>query len=114
MIFDKHDNLYIIDSGNKRGLILDSSMNVITSFGESENLYYPRGIYVIDSRVLNKEYIYITDYDQTTFDGRVIRYIYDLNTHEVTLDKEMHTPSSWILEVDNYVYKPIKIAVSEN
>ena len=114
MIFDKYDNLYIIDSGNKRGLILDSSMNVITSFGESENLYYPRGIYVIDSRVLNKEYIYITDYDQTTFDGRVIRYIYDLNTHEVTLDKEMHTPSSWILEVDNYVYKPIKIAVSEN
>ena len=114
MMFDEFDNLFIVDSGNKRGLILDDSLNVVTSFGESEDLFYPRGIYVIKSPIPDQEYIYITDYNQQNYVGRVIRYIYDLNTHTVSLDKIMLSPSSWILEVDGYVYKPIKIAVSDN
>lgn len=114
MVFDKNDNLFIVDSGNKRGLVLDNNLNVVTSFGASEELFYPRGIYVIDSPVENKEYIYITDYNQETYVGRVIRYIYDLDLKTVTLDTIMLSPSSWILDVDGYVYKPIKIAVSDN
>ena len=115
MVFDEQDNLFIVDSGNKRGLVLDSSMNVITSFGEAEELTYPRGIFVIKAEEENKEYIYITDYNQAdTTSGKVVRYIYDLTTQVVTLDKVMGKPASWILETDNYVYKPIKVAVSDN
>ena len=115
MVFDEYDNLFIVDSGNKRGLVLDSSMNVVTSFGEAEDLAYPRGIFVIKAEEENKEYIYITDYNQAdTESGKVVRYIYDLTTQVVTLDKVMGKPASWILETDNYVYKPIKVAVSDN
>ena len=114
MVFDEHDNLFIVDSGNKRGLILDKTMNVIKSFGDADNLSYPRGIYVIKAEDTNKEYIYITDYNQDSGVGKVVRYIYDLNSKAVSKDKEMLTPSSWILETDGYKYKPIKIAVSDN
>lgn len=114
MMTDAYDNLFIADSGNKRGLILDSGFNVITSFGENENLTYPRGIYVISGEQASTEYIYLTDYDSKNQIGRIIRYLYDLTLKTVKLDKIYGTPSSWMLTVDNYVYKPIKIAVSSN
>ena len=118
MVFDEYDNLFIVDSGNKRGLVLDSSLSVVCDFGLGENLAYPRGIYVIKAEDASKEYIYITDYDSKSDNketaGRIIRYTYDLNLKTVELDTIMYSPSSWILETDGYVYKPIKIAVSDN
>lgn len=117
MVFDKYDNLFIIDTGNNRGLILDSNLSVITDFAVEEHLSNARGIFVVDAKGdghIDKEYIYITDYNKDTYVGRILRYLFDINTYEVTLDKEFLTPSSWILESDNYVYKPIKVAVSNN
>jgi len=107
MIFDEDNYLYIADTGNARVLILDSDLNVIKSFGEGF-LTNPRGIYVLDN------YIYVTDYDTKTLTGRILIYEYDKGLNNVTLYKEYFSPTSWILEVDGYIYKPLKIAVSEN
>jgi len=107
MVFDSEDYLYLCDTDNKRILICDPNMNVINSFGE-DKLYKPRGLYYLDGN------IYVTDYNGDTQEGKIFIYNYDKGTNTVTLDKEFGKPKSWILDVDGYVYKPIKIAVSNN
>lgn len=107
MIIDNDDYLYIADTGNKRIVVLDNNLAPIYAFG-SDKLVYPRGIYKLDND------IYITDYDSKTQTGRILIYEYDKSSNTATLKKEFFTPTSWILETDGYIYKPIKIAVSEN
>lgn len=116
MITDEFNNLFIADTGNNRGLILDSSMTVRADFGLTEELSNARGIYVVDATQDSKvgEYIYLTDFNSTTNVGRILRYLFNTTTYEVTLDKIFYSPSSWVLDSETYVYKPIKIAVSSN
>lgn len=107
MVIDSDDYLYIADTGNKRILVLDNALNPIYSFGE-DTLSYPRGIYKLDNN------IYITDYNSLKQIGRILVYEYNKELNTATLKKEFFTPSSWMLETDGYIYKPLKIAVSEN
>ncbi len=107
MTIDEDDYVYIADTGNKRILVLDNNLNPILSFG-SDTLVYPRGIYKLGDD------IYITDYDSKTQTGRIVIYTYDKSLNTATFKKEFFTPNSWILETDGYIYKPLKIAVSEN
>ena len=112
MAIDEDDYVYIADTGNKRILVLNSNLEPVYSFGNDDDdehkLSYPRGIYIRDN------YIYVTDYDSKTQTGKIFIYEFDKEHLEATLYKEYGTPTSWILETDGYIYKPIKIAVSEN
>lgn len=125
MTMDEYDNLYIADTDNKRGLILDKDLNVVTSFGDNDgvdSLYRPTGIYVLDSPVNMVKYIYVCDYmvltneDSTITNlGRILRYTYNVETKVVSLERIFNKPSSWILESESaFKYEPTKIAVSAN
>lgn len=106
---DKDGFIYIADTGNKSIVILDKDNNYLTHFG-SDNLVKPTGLFVRDNK------IYIADYgeasDNTT--GKVSIYQFDKLTNEVTLIENRYRPSSKILEIDNFVYRPTKISVDSN
>lgn len=106
---DADDYCYIADTGNKRIIILDQDLQFVTSFGE-EQLYQPYGIFV------RENVIYVADYglpdDKTT--GQVVLYNFDKVTKLVTLKEVRGTPDSKVLEIDNFVYRPKKIAVDTN
>ncbi|NLG82895.1 MAG: hypothetical protein GX490_10345 [Bacilli bacterium] len=103
------DTIFVADTGNKRIVVLNNNYELITTFGE-DRLTTPTGVYVRD------DYIYIADFgkedDLTT--GRVFIYQYDKELGEVSFYKELGRPESRILEVDQFIYRPEKIAVDKN
>ncbi len=114
LFIDDEDYMYIADTGNKRILILNQALEVLYSFG-SELLIKPLGIYVVD------DYIYVADYGlgQTNADlGSIYIWHFDKtkNTIEEAIDlvDTLSTPSSDILEVDGFIFRPMKIAVDTN
>ena len=106
---DAQDYCYIVDTGNKRIVILDDQLQYVTSFGETE-LYQPNGIFV------REDVIYVADYglpdDKTT--GQIVLYDFDRITKTVALKEVRGTPNSKVLEIDNFIYRPRKIAVDTN
>ena len=114
MTFDSEDYLYIADTGNKRVVILNPDYDVVASFG-NDFLIKPLGITVVD------DLIYVADYGlgQATTDlGAIYIWQFDkskLGTDEaITLRSTFSTPSSSILEVDGFIFRPMKIAVDQN
>lgn len=108
LFIDENDYLFISDTGHKQIVILDDNHNYLTSFGD-DRLNDPRGLYVCDNL------IYIADYglpnDNTT--GRIVIYEYDKTTNTVTFIEERGRPISPILEIDNFSFRPEKIAVDQ-
>ncbi|NLD26692.1 MAG: hypothetical protein GX661_04950 [Acholeplasmataceae bacterium] len=109
LFIDSDDYLYVLDSGNKRVVILDENNEYLTSFGE-DKLNQPRGIYVRDER------IYIADYGKIddNASGRIFIYSYDKELNQVSFLEELPRPNSIVLQVENFIYRPEKIAVDSN
>lgn len=109
LFIDKDDTLYIANTKDKEILILDRNFNYINSFG-SDVLNEPLGIFVRD------EYIYVADFgvEDDKESGKIAVFKYDKVANTVTLDKTYKSPSSRLLEVDNFIYRPEKIAVDKN
>jgi hypothetical protein len=109
LFIDSEDYLYLLDSGNKRVVILNDNNEYLLSFGE-DRLLQPRGIYVRGER------IYIADYgandDNTS--GRIYIYTYDKTLNTVAFLEELPRPNSIVLQVENFIYRPEKIAVDAN
>ncbi len=109
LFIDSEDYLYIVDSGNKRVVILDENNEYITDFGEGI-LNQPRGIYVRDNLIYIADYGLIDDNNS----GRIFIFTFDKDLKEVNYLKEFGRPSSIVLEIDNFIYRPEKIAVDAN
>ncbi|MBI9009542.1 MAG: hypothetical protein JEZ05_05870 [Tenericutes bacterium] len=114
MFIDEDDYMYIADTGNQRIVILDPDLEVVTSFG-TDLLVKPLGIHVVD------DFIYVADYGlgKTNEDlGSIYIWEFDKEAIDpetsITLVDTFSTPSSHILEVDNFIFRPIKIAVDKN
>ena len=109
LFIDKEDYFYVCDTGNKRVVILDKDWTYITEFG-SDILIKPNGLFV------RNEYIYVTDFgdNQKTDTGKVAVYKFDKNLKAATLDKIFSRPSGSLMEVDDFLYRPMKIAVDSN
>lgn len=109
-IFIDHDDyIYIADTNAKQIVILDNNHNYVTKFG-SDTLFKPLGIYVRDN------IIYVADYgiasDNST--GQVVLFEFDKASSLVTLKEIRKTPTSKVLEIDRFIYRPQKIAVDAN
>ncbi|MFA7075770.1 MAG: YIP1 family protein [Candidatus Izemoplasmatales bacterium] len=114
LFIDSDDYMYVADTGNKRVVILNENQEVLFSFG-SETLIKPLGIFVVD------DLIYVADYGlgQVNSDiGSIYIYKFDKTKtvleEAITLDRVYQTPSSPILEKENLIYRPTKIAVDNN
>ncbi len=114
LFIDKEDYLYIADTGNQRIVILNPDYEIVASFGE-DKLIKPLGIYVVD------DLIYVADYGlgQVNSDiGSILVYQFDKTKtdilEQITLVSEFSTPSSPILEAEQLIFRPTKIAVDNN
>ncbi|MBO7536471.1 MAG: hypothetical protein J6T34_04975 [Bacilli bacterium] len=109
LFIDKEDYFYVCDTGNKRVVILDKDWTYITEFG-SDLLIKPNGIFV------RNEYIYVTDFgdDLDTHSGKTVVYKFDKDLGTVTYDKTFGRPTGSLMEVDDFLYRPMKIAVDSN
>jgi len=114
LFIDNEDYMYIADTGNKRVVILNPNYEVVFSFGE-DKFIKPLGIHVVDNL------IYIADYGlgQVNSDIGAI-YVYEFDKTKIDLEEaivlknEFKTPSSPILEAENFLFRPTKIAVDKN
>lgn len=106
---DNEDYVYIADTNSKQIVILDKDHNFVTKFG-SDVLLKPTGLYVRDN------VIYVADYglanDNTT--GQVVLFNFDKSLKLATLKEKRKTPTSKVLEIDKFIYRPQKIAVDVN
>jgi hypothetical protein len=109
MFIDDMDFLYVLDSGKKRVLVFDDNYEFVTSFGE-DRLLRPLGIFVRDGLV------YIADYGlpEDTTSGRVHVYHFDHLTSDATHQISHARPSGPVLEINQFIYRPQKIAVDLN
>lgn len=109
LFIDKEDYFYICDTGNKRIVILDKDWKFICEFG-SDILLQPNGIFVRD------EYVYVTDFGDPNDNssGRVYIYKFDKVNKEASLYKTYGRPSGSLMETDDFLYRPMKIAVDTN
>ena len=109
LFIDSEDYFYICDNGNKRVVILDKDWNYILEFG-SDILIDPRGLFV------RNEYIYVADYGDTsdTTSGKIAIYKFDKDLKKVVLDKTFSRPDGSLMTVDNFSFRPTKIAVDSN
>lgn len=114
LFIDSDDYIYIADTGNQRVVIMNSDLQVLMSFG-NDLLIKPLGIFVVD------DYIYIADYGlgQTNEDlGAIYKFYFDKTKatveEAISLEQTFSTPSSYMLEVDNFIFRPTKIAVDDN
>ena len=109
LFIDKEDYFYVCDTGNKRIVILDNSWNYILEFG-SDILIQPTGIFVRD------EYIYVADFGDTldNYSGKIAVYKFDKGLKTVSLSKTFARPDGSLMEVDDFLYRPTKIAVDTN
>lgn len=109
LFVDQDDYFYVVDTGNKKVIIFDEMYQFITSFGE-DILLKPTGIYVRD------DMIYIADYGipEDISSGRLHIYQFDKSTQTVTHNNSFSRPSSPVLEINQFIYRPQKIAVDQN
>lgn len=109
LFIDQDDYYYVADTGNKRVVILDKDWTYVTEFG-SDILLKPNGLFV------REEYIYVTDFgnDLDKESGKVVVYKFDKNNGTVTLDKTFGRPEGKLMEIDDFLYRPMKIAVDSN
>ncbi|MFA5006524.1 MAG: YIP1 family protein [Candidatus Izemoplasmatales bacterium] len=110
LFIDAGGYLYVADTGNRRIVVLDPDYQVVCSFG-SDLLVKPLGVYVRDGLV------YIADYGlgaQATDLGAIHVYAFDKDTATATLAASLSTPESALLEVDGFIFRPMKIAVDSD
>lgn len=109
LYIDGDDYLYLVDTGSKKVYILDDEYKVVNSFGD-DNLIKPTGIYVRNNS------IYITDYGtpDDKLSGKIALYDYNKQTNTITFKENRGAPQSKVLEIDNFIYRPEKIAVDSN
>ncbi|MCK9234509.1 MAG: hypothetical protein M0O98_04895 [Acholeplasmataceae bacterium] len=109
MHIDKNDYLYIADTGNKKIVIFDDKNEFVLSFGE-DYLMKPTGVFVRD------ELIFIADYGASDDQGSGRVFIVEFNKElkSATLINEFARPKSPVLEINNFIYRPSKIAVDQN
>lgn len=114
LFIDSEDYLYIADTGNKRVVILNEDHEVLFSFG-SDLLIKPLGIFVVE------DLIYVADYGlgQVNSDTGSI-HVYRFDKTKTTIEEAIvhetsySTPSSPIIEAENLIFRPTKIAVDAN
>ncbi len=111
LFIDEEDYVYVADTGNQRIVVLDPQLELLYSFG-TDVLIKPLGIYVRD------DLIYVADYGlglQATDLGAV--YVFQIDKNQttaetaITLVSTFSTPASALLEVDGFIFRPMKIAV---
>lgn len=109
LFITEDDTIFIADTGNKRIVVLNADYELITTFGE-DRLTTPTGVFVRDNLV------YIADFgkEDDLTSGRVFIYQFDKEQKVATFYKELDRPVSKILEVDQFVFRPEKIAVDKN
>ncbi len=110
LFIDSDDYLYIADTGNKRIVVLDPNLEVLFSFGQ-DVMIKPMGIHVVD------DYIYVADYGQGVVNsdiGTIYKYFFDKVNNQVSLENSFSSPTSPILEAENFVFRPLKIAVDKS
>lgn len=114
MFIDSDDYMYIADTGNQRIVILDENQELVLSFG-TDMLIKPLSVFVVE------QYIYVADYGlgQTNSDlGSIYIFEYDKTKttaeEAISLYQELSTPSSPILEAEELIFRPTKIAVDNN
>ena len=114
LFIDQDDYLYVADTGNHRVVVLSPGGDYLYAFG-SDVLVKPLGIYVRDGLV------YVADYGlglQDTDLGAV--HVFSIDKTKATaeeairLERTYSTPSSALLEVDGFIFRPMKIAVDSN
>lgn len=107
LFIDEDDILYLADTGNARILIMDRNFNYINQI---VNLKQPYGVFV------RENYIYVADYgDEADADsGRIQIYTFDKINNEIVHFKELKCPDSKLLQVNNFSFRPLKIAVDKN
>lgn len=114
MFIDEEDYLYIADTGNKRIVVMNPELEVLYSFGE-DVLVKPLGIFVVDDDIYVADYgvgltqsdvgaIYVWHVDKTK----------DTTEEAISLVNVYSTPSSEILEIDQFLFRPTKISVDKN
>lgn len=106
---DEDDYVYIANTGSQEIVILNNNYEEVKRFG-SDKLIKPSGVFV------REEYIYIADYgkDEDDKTGRIYIYEFDKSSNQVTLKEEFSRPNSSILAVNDFIYRPLKIAVDNN
>ncbi|HAQ56892.1 MAG TPA: hypothetical protein DCR44_05800 [Acholeplasmatales bacterium] len=114
LFIDADDHLYVADTGNHRIVVLDPDGNFLYSFGE-DLLEKPLGIYVRD------DLIYVADYGLGLVDADLgAVYVFSIDKTKATpeeaiaLVRTYSTPSSVLLEVDGFIFRPMKIAVDSD
>ena len=125
LFIDNDDYLYLTDTGNARIIILDKDFNYINQIDstfvkqvedESGNLVdaplliQPQGVFVRDNL------IYVADFgknDDLT-SGRIQVFTYDKVNNIITHHRELGCPDSDLLKVNNFNFRPQKIAVDKN
>ena len=109
LFIDKDDYFYVCDTGNKRVVILDKDWNYITEFG-SDKLIQPMGIFV------RNNYIYVADFGDALDNrsGKIAIYDFDKESNTISFYKQYSRPIGSLMEVDDFLYRPTKIAVDTN
>ena len=109
LFIDEEDYFYVCDTGNKRIVILDKDWTYVCEFGQ-DTLIQPNGIFV------RNEYVYIADFgnELDNDSGRVYVYKFDKELKTASLEKTFARPNGSLMEVDNFLYRPTKIAVDTN
>ncbi|MFA6595386.1 MAG: YIP1 family protein, partial [Bacilli bacterium] len=91
--------------------ILNDRYEYVNSFGASDGkLISPRGVYVRD------DLVYVADYGalEDNQSGRIYIYQYNKTDNSVTFKEERACPDSPLLKVENFYFRPEKIAVDMN
>lgn len=109
LFIDEDDYLYVLDTGHQRVVIFDDQYEYVMSFGESE-MIKPMGIYVRDKN------IYVADYglNEDVRSGRIHIYEFDKDLQVVTHNDSFARPASPVLEINDFIFRPQKIAVDNN
>ena len=109
IFIDSEDYFYICDTDHKRIVILDKDWNYITEFGK-DDLIQPNGIFVRD------EFVYVADFGDAlnNYSGKIAVYSFDKGEKKATLVKTFSRPEGALMEVDDFLYRPMKIAVDKN
>lgn len=106
LYFDQDDYLYVANTGNKEIVIFDADFNYLLKFGKGV-LEKPTGVFVRD------EYIYVSDYgkEDDLTSGAIYLFKYDKELNEVVLKESFKRPNSPVLVINDFIYRPLKIAV---
>ncbi len=109
MFVDDMDWLYVANTKDQEILIFDETNDFVLSFG-SDVLMSPTGLFVRD------HVIYVADYGapEDNQSGRIHRFAFDRKTLSVTLIDSLPRPDSPVLRINDFVYRPQKIAVDDN